>query len=80
MEDTQERALSRPEAAARLGISTGTLRRLVIDGELPPPRQVSPGRFRHLESELNAYLRSRPTEPLRAKTARAMAARHANRG
>ena len=70
-----ERALSRAEAAERLGVSAHTLRRLVECGALPPPRQITAGRVAHLESEITEYLRSRPAEPLRGKTAAATAAR-----
>lgn len=70
-----ERALTRAETASRLGISMHTLRRLVEAGELPPPRAITPGRVGHLESEVTEFLRSRPAEPLRAKTAAAREAR-----
>ena len=70
-----DRGLSRMETAARLGVSLPTLRRLVKDGELAPPRAISPGRAVHLESEVIAFLRSRPAEPLRERTRAALEAR-----
>ncbi len=77
---TDEHILSRTETAARLGISVPTLRRLVAAGALPPPRQITLGRVGHLASEVNEYLRSRPVEPLRGRTAAAIAARRAPSG
>jgi predicted DNA-binding transcriptional regulator AlpA len=72
--DMADRALTRRETALRLGISMPTLRRIEQDGGLHP-RSVTPGRVVHLESEVVEFLRSRPTEPLRERTAAARAAR-----
>jgi excisionase family DNA binding protein len=70
---TPEHAMSRREAAMRLKVSVQTVNRLVASGDLPPPRQISRGRVGFLSSELSEYLRSRPAEPIRERTARANA-------
>lgn len=70
-----ERALTRRAVAERLGCSEQTVRRLVRSGALPPPRQISPGRVGHLESEINEYLRAARPEPLSGRTRAANAAR-----
>ncbi len=77
METHNERALTRHAAAALIGVSASTLGRLVGAGLIPPPRQVSPGRVAHLESELVEYLRNRPAAPIAKRTEAATARRKA---
>lgn len=58
-------SVDRDNAAAALGISESTLEGLVRSGELPPPRQLSPGRVGWLWRELVEYAESRPVSEMR---------------
>lgn len=58
-----ERALTRRQVAAVLGVSFNTVRRLEAAGKLPQPVQVAPHRVVHLESDIVAYLRNAPRGP-----------------
>jgi len=55
-----------PKATGRRsGIGVSTIYRLVAAGQFPRQRQLSPGRVGWLESEVAAWIASRPkTEPL----------------
>ena len=55
-------ALSKSDAAARIGTSERTLDRLIESGKLRAHR-VGVRRVRIFESDLNAYLRSVETRP-----------------
>jgi prophage regulatory protein len=47
-------------AAAMLSLSTATVQRMVVTGELSPPRELSPGRVGYLVDELRAWAYNRP--------------------
>ena len=55
-----DRALTIGQVAERLSISTTTVREWAANGTLPPPRATGPKLLRWLESELDAWLASRP--------------------
>lgn len=55
------RILRQAEQAAALGCSRWTVRRIAdADPSYPPQRQFGPGVFGVLESEFDAWLKSRP--------------------
>ncbi|WP_412033237.1 helix-turn-helix transcriptional regulator [Nitratireductor aquimarinus] len=54
-------ALSRPEVAIAIGVSTSSIDRMVSDGALPPPR-IWHSRKLWLVSEVEAYLNEWPTD------------------
>lgn len=56
--------VARQDAAAALGVSTGTIEALVRTGDLPPPRKISAGRTGWLWRELEAWAESRPVSDL----------------
>lgn len=57
---TDERFLTRDEAAERLCVSTQTLWRLERAGDFPRRRQITSGRVGYLLSELVAWMHERP--------------------
>ena len=52
--------LTRRDVEARLGITKSTVYRLMRCGAFPEPIQVGPRAVRWVESELEAWLASRP--------------------
>ena len=67
-----ERVLRQFEQAERLGVSRWTPRRLAVsDPTYPPQRQFSPGIVGCLESEFDAWLKSRPVFVSKRRTRRA---------
>lgn len=54
------RVLTRDEVTERLGIGRTTLWRWERDGRFPSRRQLGPSRVGWLESEVDAWLASRP--------------------
>lgn len=66
-----ERQMTSGEAAKRLGISTGWIRRLELEGEIPPTRRLSRFRIYTVEEveQLRKFLEER-----RASRRRAIAA------
>lgn len=56
--------LARPDAAAYLAISEGTLDNLVARGDLPKPRKLSAGRTAWLVEDLAHWGRMRPESDL----------------
>lgn len=58
-----ERALTRLQVAAVLGVSVRTVKRLEAEGKLPQPVQLTAQRVAHLESDIVAFLRSLPRGP-----------------
>ena len=56
--------VARENAAAALGVSTGTVEALVRTGDLPPPRKISAGRTGWLWRELVAWAEARPVSDL----------------
>lgn len=66
-----ERQMTSGEAAKRLGISTGWIRRLELEGEIPPARRLSRFRIYTVEEveQLRKFLEER-----RASRRRAIAA------
>ena len=51
--------LAPKDAAAALGISISTLKRLVADGALPKPKQISENRVGHRYIDLETYANDR---------------------
>ncbi len=58
------RIVAKELAAQLLSLSVKTFERLVQQGELPKPRQISAGRVGWLVSELDAWAEKRPVSEL----------------
>ena len=60
MSTDQDVLLTRPEVERRTGLSRSTLYRKMRDGTFPVPLKVSARAVRWRESEIRAYVDSRP--------------------
>ena len=60
MSTDQDVPLTRPEVERRTGLSRSTLYRKMRDGTFPVPLKVSARAVRWRESEIRAYVDSRP--------------------
>ena len=60
MSTDQDVLLTRPEVERRTGLSRSTLYRKMRDGTFPMPLKVSARAVRWRESEIRAYVDSRP--------------------
>jgi len=49
-----------PTAAALFSLSEATFQRMVVAGEMPPPRDLTPGRVGYLLTELREHASRRP--------------------
>ena len=56
-----EKLLTVPEVTARTGLCRSTLWKLERDGAFPARRRLTASRIAWLESEIDEWLRSRPT-------------------
>ena len=60
MSTDQDVLLTRPEVERRTGLSRSTIYRKMSDGTFPVPLKVSARAVRWRESEIRAYVDSRP--------------------
>ena len=58
--DTPDRLLRRAEVQRRCGLARSTIYRLMRAGEFPEPLQVGSRAVRWVETEVTAWLESRP--------------------
>ena len=56
----EDRLLRRPEVEQRCGLTCSTIYRLMDEGRFPRPLRVGPKAVRWLESEIGAWVASRP--------------------
>ncbi len=60
MSETHHRLLGRREVERRLGLSRASVYRLIARGELPAPLRLTSRAVRWPESEIEAWIASRP--------------------
>lgn len=60
----RDKFLSKPEVLDMAGLSNVTQWRMEKRGEFPRRRQISPGRVAWLESEILAWMESRPVSEI----------------
>jgi prophage regulatory protein len=54
-----DRFIRQPEVSSRVGFGNGTLRKLIRDGEFPPPIKLSSQAVGWLESEVNDWMQKK---------------------